>query len=148
MNVLIILLFFFHLSSSFGQQRLQDAEKNAVDSNKLILLNFSGSDWCIPCIEMHRNIFENNQFQQYSQQKLVFINADFPRSKKHQVSKELQAENERLADAYNNQGAFPLTILLDAKGKILKSWDGLPKENAVDFINEVDLFYQKTFEKK
>lgn len=112
------------------------------------MINFSGSDWCIPCIKMEKEIFDNIDFKQYCQHNLVFINADFPCSKKHQLSKELQLENEHFADVYNSEGTFPYTLLLDTKGNILKTWNGLPKESLSDFISEIDHFIQNVYGKK
>jgi peroxiredoxin len=42
-----------------------------------------------------------------------------------------------MADTYNSQGKFPYTVLLNADGKVLKAWDGLPKEKPADFAQEV-----------
>jgi hypothetical protein len=42
-----------------------------------------------------------------------------------------------MADKYNAQGKFPYTLLLDADGKVLKTWDGLPKEKATEFAADV-----------
>ena len=61
--------------------------------------------------------------------------------KKNQLSKTLQKQNDQLADRYNSKGSFPFTAILDANGKILKSWDGFPKETPEVFLQEIkDLF--------
>ncbi|MDP1159642.1 thioredoxin family protein, partial [Klebsiella variicola] len=46
-----------------AQNRLENAKKEAAAKNELILLNFSGSDWCIPCIKLHKNIIETEDFK-------------------------------------------------------------------------------------
>jgi hypothetical protein len=69
--------------------------------------------------------------------KLVLVNADFPRNKKNQLAKPIKTQNEALADKYNPEGKFPFTLLLDANGKILRSWDGLPNANAAQFAEQV-----------
>jgi len=68
---------------------------------------------------------------------LVLVNADFPRNKKNQLSNTLQKQNETLADKYNPEGKFPFTVLIDANGRLIKSWDGLPKEDAEQFTKQV-----------
>jgi thioredoxin-related protein len=121
-----------------AQNRLEDAKKQASDNNELILLNFSGSDWCIPCIKLHKNIIGSDEFKKLETDNVVvYINADFPRNKKNQLSPELKKENASLADQYNPKGIFPYTILLNSDGKILKSWEGLPSENATAFVREI-----------
>lgn len=116
---------------------LNDAKQLASKEHKYIILNFSGSDWCGPCIRMHKEIFDDSVFQQFASSTLIMVNADFPRNKKNQLSKEQQALNDKMADEYNNQGAFPYTVLLDANGKVLKAWDGYPKGNVASFIEDI-----------
>jgi thioredoxin-related protein len=114
------------------------AKAEAGQSNKLILVNFSGSDWCGPCIRLHKDIFESAAFENYATATLVLVNADFPRLKKNQLSKDQVKRNEALADVYNPQGTFPLTLLLDASGKVLKKWEGYPDESPEKFIGEIN----------
>lgn len=114
------------------------AKKEAKSSNKLMMLNFAGSDWCGPCIKMTRDIFEKENFVQYANEHLVLIRADFPRSKKNQLAPEQIKHNEALAEKYNPQGKFPLTLLLDANGKILKTWDGFKSGTPEQFIGQIE----------
>jgi thioredoxin-related protein len=119
------------------QPSFEKAKQIAKDKHQLILLNFSGSDWCGPCIRMRKEIFDSESFSVMADSLLVLVNADFPRNKKNQLEKSVQSQNEMLADKYNSDGKFPFTLLLDENGKIIKSWDGLPKETAVEFTAEV-----------
>ena len=116
---------------------LDEAKQLAAKEHKYILLNFSGSDWCGPCIRMHKEIFDDSSFQQFAGSTLVMVNADFPRNKKNQLSKEQQALNDKMADEYNSQGAFPYTVLLDANGKVLKQWNGYPNGDVASFIEDI-----------
>jgi thioredoxin-related protein len=113
------------------------AKQRAAAEHRLILLNFSGSDWCGPCISLRREIFESAAFKEFADNNLVLLNADFPRLKKNQLAKDQQKKNDLLADRYNQQGHFPYTVLLDAGGKIIGSWDGLPKETPGEFIAQL-----------
>src|SRR3954466_1032087 len=114
--LLITLLSSFLLTTSTWETDFTKAKASAKDSHKLIFLNFSGSDWCGPCIRLHKEIFDSEAFTKYADEKLVLVNADFPRLKKNMLSKDQQKQNDALADKYNNDGAFPLTLLLDADG--------------------------------
>lgn len=105
----------------------EKAKTEATQANKYILLNFCGSDWCIPCIKLKKDIFESEEFKTFATSHLVLVRADFPRLKKNQLDKKQTAVNEGLADKYNPEGKFPLTVLIDAKGKVVKEWDGYPK---------------------
>ncbi|MCS4167943.1 MULTISPECIES: thioredoxin family protein [Sphingobacterium] len=141
LNTLVLTLLCYTIHA---QNRLNVAKQQALTQHKLILLNFSGSDWCIPCIKLHKNIIDSEQFKQLiNDQIIVFLNADFPRSKKNQLPVEQKKENANLADQYNPTGIFPYTLLLDANGKILKSWAGLPPEDPANFCDEIRTVYNQ-----
>jgi thioredoxin-related protein len=113
------------------------ATVQAAKSHKLILINFSGSDWCGPCIRERKEILENDVFTNYAADHLVLVRADFPRQKKNQLGKEQVKLNEALADKYNPDGKFPYTILVDENGKVLKDWDGFPDESPAQFVAQI-----------
>ncbi len=136
---LFLVVLLFKLSSGW-ETDFENAKKKAVTEHKLILLNFSGSDWCGPCIKLHDEIFENSFFKNFADSNLVLINADFPRLKKNQLSKDQQKKNDKLADKYNPQGSFPCTVLLTAEGQVIKTWDGYPNETAGQFTGQLKGF--------
>ncbi len=102
-----------------------------------MLLNFSGSDWCGPCIRMKKEFFESPAFKTLADSELILVNADFPRNKKNQPGLEQQKINDQTADKYNPLGKFPLTLLLSNQGTVLGSWEGLPNETPEQFIDEI-----------
>ncbi|HXB45085.1 MAG TPA: thioredoxin family protein [Puia sp.] len=125
------------LSAIHWHNDLDEAKQIARMQHKYILLNFSGSDWCGPCMRMHDEIFGAEVFKNMADTQLVLVNADFPRKKKNQLSPKQQEINNKIADQYNAQGKFPYTLLLDTNGKVLKDWDGLPNETPEAFTIEV-----------
>ena len=133
----VILLLFISLSSIEWLGDLYVAKEKAVKEHKLILINFSGSDWCGPCIRLRKEIFETGDFEKYAFEHLVLIRADFPRQKKNQLNNAQIKRNEALADKYNPDGKFPYTLLLDEHGKVLKIWDGFLNENKNDFLAQI-----------
>lgn len=116
---------------------MDEVKQLAKKEHKHILLNFSGSDWCGPCIKLHKELFASAPFQNFAEKNLVMINADFPRMKKNQLSKEQQKINDALADQYNSKGSFPFTALLNENGKVIKSWEGTPKGTQEEFVEEL-----------
>ncbi|WP_199119001.1 thioredoxin family protein [Pedobacter sp. ASV28] len=136
-NLLLISLCAILMSFTSWEANFETAKKNAKEEHKLILLNFSGSDWCGPCIRMHKEIFGDATFLKMAGENLAMFNADFPRNKKNQLSKDLKKQNEWLADAYNPTGKFPYTVLLNADGKVLKAWEGLPDQTVAAFTAEI-----------
>jgi thioredoxin-related protein len=114
-----------------------DAQKIATDKHRLILLNFSGSDWCGPCMQLKKNIFDSPEFASFADTSLVLVNADFPRNSKNQLSADQVARNEKLAAKYNSEGDFPVTVLLTADGKVLDTWEGVPSDGTTHFIQQI-----------
>ncbi|MDB5119593.1 MAG: thiol-disulfide isomerase [Sphingobacteriales bacterium] len=137
MKLLFLTLFFFASTPAVWQGNFNEATKDAKASHKLILLNFSGSDWCGPCIRLRKEILESDVFGKYASQHLELVRADFPRQKKNQLPAVQVKLNEALADRYNAEGKFPYTLLIDETGKVLKSWEGYPNETPEKFVQEI-----------
>ncbi|HEX6426520.1 MAG TPA: thioredoxin family protein [Niastella sp.] len=133
----VLLIAAISLSFTKWQTDFEKAKELARDENKIILLNFSGSDWCGPCIRLRKEVFASEAFQQLADNSLVLMNADFPRDKKNQLSKDLQRQNEILADRYNPTGKFPYSVLLNADGSVIQSWEGYPQNNSQLFISQI-----------
>ncbi|KYP14450.1 thioredoxin family protein [Flavihumibacter sp. CACIAM 22H1] len=133
----LLFLLMTHLNGLVWLSDFPSAQAQAKQEHKQILLNFSGSDWCGPCIRLTKELFQSADFEQFASEKLILVRADFPRSKKNQLSKEQQLKNDRLAEQYNNKGSFPLTLLLDENGRIIKSWEGFPPNQAAGLLNEL-----------
>ncbi|MDN3582083.1 thioredoxin family protein [Mucilaginibacter flavus] len=137
MKLLFISLLLSIFTSITWLGNYSQATTEAVKTHKLILINFSGSDWCGPCIRERKEILENDVFTTYAADHLILVRADFPRQKKNQLSAEQVKLNEALADKFNPDGKFPYTILVDEHGKILKDWDGFPNESAERFVQQI-----------
>lgn len=136
MKILALLSFLFFVSPSDWGLDIEKAKAEATNSKKMILINFSGSDWCGPCIQLKREVFESDAFKKFATDNLVLVRADFPRLKKNQLDKKQTLHNETLAEKYNQQGKFPLTVLVDSKGKVVREWDGFQANTQV-FIQEI-----------
>jgi thioredoxin-related protein len=118
-------------------QKVDSLFAKAKSENKNVLLYFSGSDWCAPCIRFKKKYIENADFKEFAKNNLIVYNADFPRKKNNQLNKEIVKFNEELADNYNKTGAFPKIILLDFNGFIIKEWLELPNEAIEEFIKNL-----------
>ena len=95
------------------------ATKTSETKNKPILLVFSGSDWCAPCIKLDRDIWSTQVFQAFAKDHLVLYKADFPRRKANQLPEPLATQNKQLAAQFNAKGYFPLVVMLSAKKEVL-----------------------------
>jgi len=110
---------------------LSKAQAKAKAENKMVLIDFTGSDWCAPCKALHKNVLTASEFTAYAKDNLVLVEVDFPRSKEQ--SKELKESNEALSSKFNVQG-YPTIIVLNADGKQLKSEIGYSDTTAKQFV--------------
>ena len=124
---------------SFSQQvnTLESSLTKAKQEHKKVLLYFSGSDWCAPCIKFKKTFIQNEAFQSFASENLIVVNADFPRLKKNALSAEQTTENEKIADKYNANGIFPLVLVLDENGKVIKKWEKIPDETIDTFLAQL-----------
>ena len=143
MRFIFFLIIGFISTPAIWSSNFNETAKIAKESNKLILVNFSGSDWCGPCIRLKNEIFLTEVFEKFASEKLLLVRADFPRQKKNKLPEAQVKLNEMLAERYNKDGKFPFTLLVNSEGKILKTWDGLPKENAAQFVQQLEILSQK-----
>ena len=97
------------------------AQEEAKANHKLLLLNFTGSDWCGWCIKIDKDIFSQSQFKNYAHDNLVLVELDFPRRKAQSV--EVRKQNVQLAQQYEVLG-FPTIVVLNSSGQKLWQYDG------------------------
>ncbi len=83
----------------------------AKKEGKSVMLEFTGSDWCPPCIEMKKNVFSKEEFFKAASKNFVLVHLDFPKA-----DKALAEKNQPYAEKYKIEG-FPTVILLNAGGK-------------------------------
>jgi protein disulfide-isomerase len=93
---------------------LPKAQEQAKAEKKLVMLDFTGSDWCGWCIKLDKEVFSQPEFAAYAKTNLVCVEVDFPTKKK--LSAEQQKANDALAKKYNVEG-YPTIIVLNADGK-------------------------------
>jgi len=92
------------------------AQEEAKAGHKLLLVNFTGSDWCGWCKRLEAEVFSKQEFADYAKQNLVLMTADFPRAKP--LSSEVRQQNSTLAQKFGIEG-FPTIVLLNGDGKMV-----------------------------
>jgi protein disulfide-isomerase len=88
----------------------------AKETKKLVLANFTGSDWCPWCIRLKKEVFDQKEFADYANKNLLLVEIDFPRKKPQ--TEELKKTNKRLSEQYAIEG-YPTVVVLDSAGKEL-----------------------------
>jgi len=123
---LFVLFIFLFTSCNNGQSasseglnwetNLDTALQQAKKENKAVLVNFTGSDWCIWCKRLSSEVFQQKAFKDYADESLVLVMLDFPKDKPQ--SDETKAYNNNLAQKYGIQG-FPTILIFDSQGKMV-----------------------------
>jgi protein disulfide-isomerase len=114
---------------------LKKAQEEAKTNHRLLLLDFTGSDWCGYCIQLDKAILSKPEFKDYANKNLVLVEIDFPRRKQQSV--ETRKQNEELAKRYQIEG-FPTLIVLNGEGKAVWRYDGFYTGGLAAFLAELD----------
>jgi protein disulfide-isomerase len=93
---------------------LPKAKELAKSQKKMVLMDFTGSDWCPWCIRLDKEVFQTPEFAGYAKTNLVLVMIDFPKRK--QLPEALAKANRTLAKEFNVE-AFPTLIVLNSEGK-------------------------------
>ena len=90
------------------------ALKQAGNERKLILIDFTGSDWCGWCIRLKGEVFDKPEFAAFANANLVLIEVDFPRRKAQ--TEQQRVNNFVLQNKYRVEG-YPTIIIATADGR-------------------------------
>lgn len=111
---------------------LDKALADAKASKKSVLVEFTGSDWCPPCIAMRKNVFSKKEFVQAASKNFILVELDFPKA-----DKALADKNQPLAEKYKIEG-FPTVVLLNSEGKEFNRFFASEFPKTEDFLKHLD----------
>src|SRR2546421_10679822 len=113
---LLLAVFPFCASAADWLTDLPAAQATAKAENKIVLLDFTGSDWCGWCIRLRNEVFSKPEFDAYANENLVLVEVDFPRQKAQSAA--LKQANRALANRFHIEG-YPKVVVLNADGHLL-----------------------------
>lgn len=102
------------LAAAGWDDNYEKAMEKAKAEKKIVLLDFTGSDWCGWCIKLDKEVFSKKEFKDYAKENLVLMEVDFPQGKRQ--TRKLKEQNENLKRAHSIQG-FPTIVVLSPEGK-------------------------------
>jgi protein disulfide-isomerase len=120
---------------------LPKAQAQAKSENKLVYIDFNGSDWCPPCKQLRAVLSSSKAFAGFAKTNLVLVDIDFPQRKKQ--SEELKSANEALSTKYHIEG-FPTVIVLSGDGKELKRDVGFGGQSADELVAGLEKLKKKS----
>jgi thioredoxin-related protein len=112
-----------------------DAKATAAKAGKDILMEFTGSDWCPPCMALKREVFDQEVFQAEAPKHFVLLKLDSPRDTSKQTEKEIE-QNKTLNEQFKVEG-FPTIILADAAGKPYAKMVGYGRTKAEEYTKNL-----------
>lgn len=113
----------------------EKALAEAKKSNKLVLADFTGSDWCGWCKLLKKEVFDTDEFKAWADKNVVLLELDFPRTIK--LPADLKAQNDKLNTKFGIRG-YPTILFMDADGNEVGRngyFDGGP----ADWIKDAEL---------
>jgi len=116
---------------------LAKAFEKAKAEKKCVLVEFTGSDWCPPCIAMRKNVFSKKEFITAATKKFILVELDFPKG-----DKDLAEKNQPLAEKYKIEG-FPTVILFTPEGKEFTRFFASQFPKTEDFLKHLDEALEK-----
>lgn len=111
---------------------LEKAFEQAKAEKKHVLVEFTGSDWCPPCIAMRKNVFSKKDFVDAASKKFILVELDFPKG-----DKALKEKNQPLAEKHKIEG-FPTVILFTPEGKEFTRFFASQFPKTEDFLKHLD----------
>ena len=122
-----------------------DAQTKAKAENKLLLLDFTGSDWCGWCIKFKEDVFSQPIFERFADQNLVLMEVDFPKKKSLPVA---QVEmNQALAKKFGVTG-YPTIVILDPQGNAIGTTVGYQEGGVAKYVAELQRLVDSKLEKR
>jgi protein disulfide-isomerase len=113
---------------------LPKAQAQAKTENKIVLMDFTGSDWCPWCIKFKKEVFDTAEFKDYAAKNVVLVELDYPRKKQDAA---LKKANAQLKDQYKISG-FPTLVVLDKDGKEIGRQVGYAEGGPKAFIAKLE----------
>lgn len=108
------------------------AQKQAVAEGKDLLLDFTGSDWCMPCGMLEKEVFSQEAFKTEAKKKFVLVELDFPKDTS-KLSQETLKQNSELQTKYLPAG-YPTVVLCKPDGKPYAANSGYVEGGAPKFL--------------
>jgi thioredoxin-related protein len=146
MKKIVVLVLFICLGNLYAQETklnwltdFEEAKQISKETEKPILMYFTGSDWCAPCKKLKADFFDADKFINKSKN-FVLLKVDLPR-RSDIISQEQKRKNMLLMQKYNRRGSFPTLVGMNSGGKVLGDLNGYNRAEKTDkyfvFLDEI-----------
>jgi len=112
------------------------SSETAKKDGKLLLIAFSGSDWCGWCVKMEREIYSDRKFITEAKKKFVLVMIDSPQNQDI-LSKLAKKQNPELVKKFGIRG-YPSTIIARPDGEVVKRFGGYQRGGIEAFLKSLN----------
>ena len=113
---------------------IEKAQAIAKKEGKMVLVDFTGSDWCPPCIALKKKVLGTKEFSEYARKNLILVEIDFPKRKK--IDDKQKTYNQKQAKKYG-LGGVPMVLVFDSTGKQVHKEVGFRGETPKKYIEKL-----------
>jgi len=102
-----------------------------------VMVEFTGSDWCPPCIMMHKKVFSKKAFTDAASKKYILVKIDIPKA-----DKALYKKNQKVMKKYKVSGV-PTVLLFGDDGKEFSRFSASQFPKVKAFLAKLDTEFEK-----
>ena len=135
LRLLLIFLFPLIQLSPTWESNFDVAKQRSIKENKIILIHFVHKSGDGKNVKLEKEVFETSEFIDYANKQVVLLKIDLGIE---QTSSEKQFyHNAIIRERYNSGAVAPYTVITDAEGKVLKSWNYKQPLNSSELISSI-----------
>ena len=132
--LLIFLLPLFQVAPTW-ESNFDVAKQRSIKESKIILIHFVHKSGDAKNIKLEKETFETSEFIDYANKQVVLLKIDLGIE---QTSSEKQFyHNAIIRERYNSGAVAPFTVISDADGKVLKTWNYKQPLKSTDLISAI-----------
>ena len=133
----LLLLFLFPLIqlSPTWETNFDLAKQRSIKESKIILIHFVHKSRDAKNVKLEKETFETSEFIDYANKQVVLLKIDLGIE---QTSSDKQFyHNSIIRERYNSGAVAPFTVITDADGKVLKTWNYKQPLKSTDLISAI-----------
>ena len=122
LRLLLIFLFPIIQLSTTWESNFDIAKQRSIKENKIILIHFVHKNGNGKNVKLEKEIFETSGFIDYAKKEVVLLKIDLGIERTGDSEKQF-SHNAIIRERYNSDAISPFTVITDADGKVLKTWN-------------------------
>ncbi len=135
LRLLLIFLFPLIQLSPTWESNYDVAKQRSIKESKIILIHFVHKSDDAKNVKLEKESFETSEFATYANNHLVLLKIDL--GVDQTISEKQFSHNSIIRERYNTASVTPFTVISDAEGKVLKTWNYKQPLNSSELISSI-----------